>query len=358
MASALLEYLQAVRQQEMNRWTCRHLLKELDKRVINAQKEHENHIAEYPEEPVKGEPNKTPPFPEPKPREPRDLRFGSIFGYGILAAFGILIIITTYFTYTTEEYEVTTQSMLIALAVGLLFGVVLYLLRRVRCNRKWERYQEVRDAWQERKNIFDQEQLRIAEAACDQAYEQAMREYRSECDKVREGNQANDAEYAAVVARYQAARHTIEAEIKEIEHTLEQLYSIGIIHEKYYKQADGGLVPITMFCEYFDTGICTQLTGPDGAYNKYEQQQLANRIIGHLERIWNSVESIRANQYYLYRSINEVHQTVDRLSANVDKQATLQSYHTRLIADKADAMRSIEQDKLQELRALRKAVDN
>ncbi len=57
-----------------------------------------------------------------------------------------------------------------------------------------------------------------------------------------------------------------------------------------------------------------------------------------------------------YQSLTRVNASMPRLSADVERQASLESYHTKLLADKTDALRTIEAERLEPLRSLKEAV--
>lgn len=90
--------------------------------------------------------------------------------------------------------------------------------------------------------------------------------------------------------------------------TLESLYACGRIYPKYRTYPI-----VTTMAEYLETGRCPSLEGADGAYNLYESELRANRIIDTLESIETSLNEIKGNQYLLYTSINNVAKKVDDL---------------------------------------------
>ena len=102
--------------------------------------------------------------------------------------------------------------------------------------------------------------------------------------------------------------------IEQTEETLDQYYSLDIIHEKYR-----GLIPVATIYEYFDTGLCTKLTGHKGAYLIYEQQLRANIIIGKLDRIIDRLDDIAENQMVLAQSIETSNRMIDGLSNSLSQ---------------------------------------
>lgn len=100
----------------------------------------------------------------------------------------------------------------------------------------------------------------------------------------------------------------IEAQKGETTRILEKMYAIGIVYPKYQ-----ALVPIVMFCEYFESGRCSELEGHEGAYNIYESELRQNIIISKLDDISGKLEQIKQNQYMLYVAIEEGNQRVNQL---------------------------------------------
>lgn len=80
-----------------------------------------------------------------------------------------------------------------------------------------------------------------------------------------------------------------------------QLLSVGIIYPKYLD-----IVALTTISEYFETGRCATLVGPDGAYNLYESEIRANRIITQLDQVIASLETIKENQYKAYSVLSQI----------------------------------------------------
>ena len=91
---------------------------------------------------------------------------------------------------------------------------------------------------------------------------------------------------------------------------LEQVYSVNIIHPKYR-----GLLPVAMFCEYLETGRCTQLEGAEGAYNLYEQEVRLDKICAKLDVMIEQLDSIRENQYHLYQVLSQTNHTLSKVLA-------------------------------------------
>lgn len=99
---------------------------------------------------------------------------------------------------------------------------------------------------------------------------------------------------------------------------LDKLYSFDIIYPKYRN-----IIAVSSISEYFDSGRCDSFTGPNGAYNMYEDELKQNLIISNLEAINDNLESIKNNQYSLYEIMNDnlgYYNAINREITNTDSQ--------------------------------------
>lgn len=69
---------------------------------------------------------------------------------------------------------------------------------------------------------------------------------------------------------------------------------------------------------YFDTGVCTQLEGHEGAYNKYDTESRLDYIICKMDEVLKHLEEIKSNQYQLYSAIQESNAQFDKLISNTN----------------------------------------
>ena len=122
----------------------------------------------------------------------------------------------------------------------------------------------------------------------------------------------------------QQVNNTLLQEISEVKETLQKLYdtkyqleSLEIVYPKYLD-----FIALTTISEYLATGRCTVLTGADGAYNLYESEIRANRIIAQLDQVIDSLEQIKANQYKTYSLLKEVGDNISDISKKMDSAIT------------------------------------
>lgn len=100
----------------------------------------------------------------------------------------------------------------------------------------------------------------------------------------------------------------------QIEETLRSYYNLNIVHPKYQK-----LIPITSFCEYFETGRCSKLEGHEGAYNIYENEARLDKIATQIEVVIQYLDRIEQNQYDLYRIISDTNNRITQMMAQNER---------------------------------------
>ncbi len=351
MASTLSQYLQAVRQQEENRITCSLLLDKLKEKRQQA----ELRLISMPTPalPSKKEP-KYSKFPEREPRLPRRPKVGGIFGIGTGPAVGIwavLFAVLACIDLAKGKEEIGMGAVMIpiciALPLGWACGAIIYFKRRSRYTEALNRYNFLHEDWVRRKAEHEIENERIQKEQCEEEYRQAMEAYNTKLSS----NEFVCNELNKDIAQSKLVESTVQAQIDNINSTLNKLYDTEIIYPKYRD-----LVSVTMFCEYIDSGRCSQLEGSNGAYNLYESEKRADLIIARMDEVVSSLDTIRQNQFYLYQSINNVHATVNRLAGDIYDMAKIQAYQSKLLTSSVDALSSIELANLEEMHALRKSI--
>lgn len=148
------------------------------------------------------------------------------------------------------------------------------------------------------------------------------------------------------------------------EAALQKLYDLDIIYRKYRS-----IIPITMFCEYLDSGIRNELHGAYGMYDLYEQQLLGKQIVGELTSINSNLRAIsyqlssislqltgiQQNQVMLYEEIargntiaSEIAESTKQMVSTCDKHLTsiqnsaeMTAFNAQVTARRTDAIARI-----------------
>ena len=105
---------------------------------------------------------------------------------------------------------------------------------------------------------------------------------------------------------------TAEELLKNFYNAQHEMYSCGIIFEKYRN-----FVSVSSFYEYISSGRCETLEGANGAYNLYENELRMNMVIGQLNQVIESLEEIKQNQYMIYSAINETNKQLSKLNSSM-----------------------------------------
>ena len=119
----------------------------------------------------------------------------------------------------------------------------------------------------------------------------------------------------------EGALSVIRKDIRETEKQLNsflsaraKLYSAGILYKKYRD-----FVAISSFFEYFESGRCDALDGPFGAYNLYESEIRANRVISTLSTILESLKQVQMNQYMVFSQLTSAGSELTTLNRSMEK---------------------------------------
>lgn len=154
------------------------------------------------------------------------------------------------------------------------------------------------------KIALDDAQRQLAEAEADVEEKCAEAEARptpaSEAQKILDGEVAQTME---LLQKSIAARN--------------ELYAAGIIFGKYQNA-----VALSSFYEYLMSGRCKKLEGTNGAYNLYESEVRANRVIEQLDTVIDSLDQIKANQYMMYSAMCSMKQELTQLNDTMNSALT------------------------------------
>ncbi len=148
---------------------------------------------------------------------------------------------------------------------------------------------------------------------------QAIEEYEAELADYNRFIKENDDEFAENIKNYQNTCSESEQVINELQtvydstkNTLKRLYDFDVVFPKYRS-----FVAMATISEYLESGRCTTLTGPDGAYNLYESELRQNRVISRLDTIAEQIELVKDNQYLLYTELKKANQISEHIATEV-----------------------------------------
>lgn len=207
-------------------------------------------------------------------------------------------------------------------------------------------YQEDMAAYQKEVLRCDEEKKRLTEEKQRIALDVAIKK-EAEAQKTLESAEADlEVKRAALKDRptpAKLAKEMLAQEISAAEELLKktyaarnELYAYDIVFEKYRNT-----VALSSFYEYLVSGRCSALEGADGAYNIYESEIRANRVIAQLDAVVSSLEDIKENQYMMYREMQNTNSLLKNLNNTMDKALTsIQSIeaNTTKVAENSDVI--------------------
>lgn len=176
-----------------------------------------------------------------------------------------------------------------------------------------------------------------------------MRVYKEELEKYNafvKSDNLRVSQELAVMDDLKNQVYQVAQEKKRTLNALNQMYAIGIIHPKYRY-----LVAIASFYDYFDTGRCNTLVGPNGAYAIYEEELRFQRIESRLEVIISKLDEIINNQQYLGELMRDANDTLHRIDQTnnrmmksmnrISENAELTAYNSSCSARSLSVMENI-----------------
>lgn len=159
---------------------------------------------------------------------------------------------------------------------------------------KWYRHKvEVEKPTEKRNRQIDQQnkELRIAHAAYVRDWESSIRQKEKE----------------------------VLSQISHVDKFVNELYSAGpvCIHAKYRS-----IPALAAIYEFLDTGICYELEGYMGAYNRYDEEVFRKNVIDKLDNIIRQLDSIKETQHKLYTVVLDMRKNQNKISEDISRMNT------------------------------------
>ena len=118
---------------------------------------------------------------------------------------------------------------------------------------------------------------------------------------------------------------------EDAKYLLKQMYDMNIIHPKYRS-----LLVVAQLYEYLDTGRCSELEGPYGAYNLYESELRQNLIIDRLDQVVSNLRAMQKTMFYATNAIMESNRQISQIAKeikDVKENTSLIAYATEALAE-------------------------
>lgn len=100
--------------------------------------------------------------------------------------------------------------------------------------------------------------------------------------------------------------------INDTKNTLEEFYDMNIIYPKYRS-----LIPIASFCDYLKSGVCDELEGHEGCYNKFDLEVRLDTVINKIDDVLDNLDDIKLNQHTLYTEVVECNRKLELISEEI-----------------------------------------
>lgn len=100
---------------------------------------------------------------------------------------------------------------------------------------------------------------------------------------------------------------------KQTENTLVQFYEKNVIYPKYRD-----LIAVSSFNDYLLSGVCVELEGHEGCYNKYDIEIRLNTIIYKIDEVLDNLEKIEKNQHSLYIEMKKCSSRLELIMDGMD----------------------------------------
>lgn len=220
--------------------------------------------------------------------------FKTILGAAILV---VLYQITYWYFKTCNGFNINIIGAnviftLLIIAVEIYFGVRA-------CNRS---IQTQREAYTENKKWLQEAEVRL-------------KKLQNELKLSKQELSNFNTNAAAALSKMEADITSLERYAATIRKTLQGLYAQNVLHPNYQNW-----VAAATIYEYLDVGRCYELKGPDGAYNLYERELIAKKILDSLSALNSSINyqgsRIYNSQTYIRSQLSECNRNVEQIVIN------------------------------------------
>ncbi|MBR4235463.1 MAG: hypothetical protein IKR85_05305 [Clostridia bacterium] len=144
-------------------------------------------------------------------------------------------------------------------------------------------------------------------------YRSMLQKWEQQCKRINDSNKKSRSVYERDSAAYEQSnkntRSFMTQKLYETQGILDKLYKKDVIYTKYHN-----LPALTSICEYLRIGRCSELTGPHGAYNLYEDELRKDTIISRLDVIIDDLQQIKNNQFMLYQQLTIIKSAVSSMA--------------------------------------------
>ncbi len=110
-----------------------------------------------------------------------------------------------------------------------------------------------------------------------------------------------------------AKKQIIVSELNKAKKTLNQIYSYGLIPERYQ-----GLIQVATIYGYLYNCICTSICGHGGVYERYEDDLIKGVIVNQLYLINEKLNMVIKNQQELKKTLDSIDMTLSGIKREIE----------------------------------------
>lgn len=151
--------------------------------------------------------------------------------------------------------------------------------------------------------------------------------------KAQEDNRIWKDKCKSICQRLDKEYRGVNANLKQTEQILKEYYDLDVIYPKYRN-----FVCMASVLDYLQSGICTQLTGHEGAYRILEEDIKFRRIENKLDIVIKKLDEIKETQYSIYMAIQEANNNLNSIGTKIDSSTKQIVSNQKNINEKLDTI--------------------
>lgn len=245
-----------------------------------------------------------------RPEKPDMSSFYVALVISVLGSFGFMFLFRLIFNFIGVWNISVNVCLIIASILAVLLSVAAFSTLSTQLKAYHEKIKN-RDEEIERRTKAEEKKKAEYRKRCDET-NQKNKEYEERYFQELELCKAKKEEIAQYINGVHEETNRLTHPLTELKQTLSHLYDKNIIYPKYRN-----MVAVCTIFEYLESGRCTELEGPNGAYNLYESELRQNIIISKLNEVISNLQAIQRNQYTLYTKLSDIHSTVKQIEQGV-----------------------------------------
>lgn len=256
---------------------------------------------------------------------------------GCLVSFGSFVLFYLL-AFAFSDVDAVIAVSVIGMLIGMVIGLAIILIGAVKFGNTRVAAETLSGSAYEFDEARYQRDLAAYEAAIAGAETARQEEQTRWEEEEKKANADYDEKRVLHRTNQDETLKRLASSLEETRKILAAYYAKGVIFEKYRN-----LVAMTTIYEYFASGRCSELEGPNGAYNLYEQETRQDVVITNLQEINKNLGRIQNNQYVLFKTMNEGVESLRKIQSdvtgmatcvkNIEKSSAISAYCSKIMAE-------------------------